>query len=84
MYRTLLDPKRLSVDPPLARRDGAAPRQGRRGGRLLDGGGRAATRTGREGVASAALPNFDLYVVTIDDFDELYISTIGEGWVHFN
>ena len=48
------------------------------------GGGRAAARTGREGVASAALPDLDLYVTAVDDFEELHIGAIGEGWVHFD
>ena len=48
------------------------------------GGGGAAARTRREGVASAALPDLDLYVTAVDDFEELHIGAIREGWVHFD
>ena len=51
---------------------------------VRDGCGGAAAGAGGEGVACAALPDLDLDVVAVDDFEELHVGAVGEGRVDFD
>ena len=51
---------------------------------VRDGCGGAAAGAGGEGVACAALPDLDLDVVAVEDFEELNVGAVGEGRVDFN
>lgn len=49
-----------------------------------DEGGGACATAGGEGIAGAPFPDFDGYVVSIDNFHSLDIDTVWEEWVIFD